>query len=99
MATHEKRDPACGDRTFSTCRAFPNVRRTDRLQPKIKNIPRSRVPCFMSVGQFFYPAKMGRIILLGMEEVMGLNGMNSVLRLGGLEGWIQNYPSTRTDKT
>jgi len=53
----------------------------------------------MSVGQFFYPEKMGRIILLGMEEVMGLNGMNGVLRLGGLEAWIQNYPSTRIDKT
>jgi len=53
----------------------------------------------MSDGQFFYPQKMGRIILLGMEEVMGINGMNGVLRLGDLEHLIQNYPSAREDRT
>jgi predicted hydrocarbon binding protein len=53
----------------------------------------------MSEGQFFYPQKMGRIILLGMEEVMGINGMNGVLRLGDLERLIQNYPPGREDRT
>jgi predicted hydrocarbon binding protein len=53
----------------------------------------------MSAGQFFYPEKMGRIILLGMEEVMGVNGMNAVLRLGGLEHLVQNYPQGDADRT
>ena len=53
----------------------------------------------MSDGQFFYPQKMGRIILLGMEEIMGINGMNGVLRLGDLERLIQNYPSPRDERT
>ncbi len=34
-----------------------------------------------------------------MEEVMGVNGMNAVLRLGGLEQLVQNYPSTSADRT
>jgi predicted hydrocarbon binding protein len=53
----------------------------------------------MTADQFFYPEKMGRIILLGMEEVMGQNGMNGVLRVGGLEALITNPPSTSIDKT
>jgi len=53
----------------------------------------------MSSEQFFYPEKMGRIILLGMEEVMGVNGMNAVLRLGGLEQLVHNYPSASADRT
>ena len=47
----------------------------------------------MSAESFFYPRKMGRIILTGMEEVMGTHGMDAVLRLASLEQYIQNYPS------
>lgn len=46
-----------------------------------------------------YPLKMGRIILLGMEEVMGRNGMNAVLRLAALDALIDNYPPARADRT
>lgn len=53
----------------------------------------------MSGEQYFYPQKMGRIILLGMEEVMGVNGMNAVLRLGNLERLIDDHPSAGADKT
>jgi len=53
----------------------------------------------MSAKLFFYPEKMGRIILLGMEEIMGLNGMNAVLRLGNLGKLIQDHPSARADRT
>ena len=53
----------------------------------------------MSSGEYFYPEKMGRIILLGMEEVMGINGMNAVLRLGKLDSLIQNYPPGNTERT
>jgi len=41
---------------------------------------------------FFYPNKMGRIILLSVEEVMGRNGVNAVLNLAGLGHLIDNYP-------
>jgi predicted hydrocarbon binding protein len=34
-----------------------------------------------------------------MEEVMGVNGMNAVLRLGSLDHLIQNYPTASTDRT
>jgi predicted hydrocarbon binding protein len=46
----------------------------------------------MSTETFFYPPKMGKIMLLGMEEVMGLNGVDAVFRLSPLENFIQ-YPS------
>jgi predicted hydrocarbon binding protein len=39
----------------------------------------------MSSESFFYPPKMGRIMLLGMEEIMGSNGVEAVLHLPLLE--------------
>lgn len=53
----------------------------------------------MMQNRFFYPQKMGRIILLGMEEVMGRDGMNSVLRVGGLERFIDSPPPAKNDKS
>jgi hypothetical protein len=41
---------------------------------------------------FFFPNRMGRIILESMEEVVGRNGLNAVLNLAGLGGMIGNYP-------
>jgi predicted hydrocarbon binding protein len=53
----------------------------------------------MSSESFFYPQKMGRIIFMGMEEVIGLSGVNTVFRLASLEKFIQNYPPARADRT
>jgi len=52
----------------------------------------------MSAESFFYPRKMGRIILTGMEEVMGSHGVDALLRLSSLEQYIQNYPSSSTER-
>jgi predicted hydrocarbon binding protein len=41
---------------------------------------------------FNYPNRMGRIYLLALEEVMGKNGLNAILRLAKLEQYIDNYP-------
>jgi len=43
--------------------------------------------------QFFFPNKMGRIILLALEEVMGSNGVNAILNLARLQQHIGNYPA------
>jgi predicted hydrocarbon binding protein len=51
----------------------------------------------MSGESFFYPPKMGRIILLGMEEVMGLNGVDTVLRLSPFENLIQDSSQLSAD--
>jgi predicted hydrocarbon binding protein len=53
----------------------------------------------MSDGSFYYPQKMGRVILLGMEEVMGRNGVSGVLRLNSLESLAENYPAASNDRT
>lgn len=42
--------------------------------------------------QYFFPNKMGRIVFLAMEEVMGRNGVNAVLNLARLQRYIGNYP-------
>ncbi len=34
----------------------------------------------------YYPNKMGRIVLLSLEETLGRNGLNAVLNLAGLPG-------------
>lgn len=46
----------------------------------------------MSGESFFYPQKMGRLIFIGMEEVIGTSGVDAVLRLASLEQFVQNYP-------
>jgi predicted hydrocarbon binding protein len=53
----------------------------------------------MSIETYFYPQKMGRIILLGMEEVIGKSGVEAILRLAALEGLVQNYPLAKMDRT
>ena len=47
--------------------------------------------------QYHYPNRMGRIILLSMEEVMGRNGVNALLKLSSLSSLIANYPSDNTE--
>lgn len=53
----------------------------------------------MNNNVFFYPQKMGRIILLGMEEVISKGGVESILHLAELEDLIQNYPPSKPEKS
>ena len=48
--------------------------------------------------RYHYPNKMGRIILLAMEEIMGRNGVNAVLNLSKLRRLINNYPGNNFDR-
>jgi hypothetical protein len=48
--------------------------------------------------QYFFPNKMGRIMLIAMEDVMGRNGVNAVLNLARLQHRIENYPPNNFDK-
>nr|HID12272.1 4-vinyl reductase [Anaerolineae bacterium] len=48
--------------------------------------------------QYFFPNKMGRIVLLAMEEVMGRNGVNAILNLARLQHRIGNYPPNNFDQ-
>lgn len=45
---------------------------------------------------YYYPNRMGRIILLSMEEVMGRNGVNAILKLSSLNDLIDTYPADDT---
>lgn len=47
--------------------------------------------------QFFYPNRMGRVILLAMEEILGHDGVNVVLNLVNMPEYINNYPSKNQD--
>jgi predicted hydrocarbon binding protein len=52
-----------------------------------------------TTGQaYYYPNKIGRIILLAMEEIMGRNGVNAVLNLAKMRHLINNYPPNNFDK-
>ena len=50
------------------------------------------------ITPFYYPNKMGRIILLAMEEVMGRNGVSAVLNLARLRHLVNNYPPNNFDR-
>ena len=52
----------------------------------------------ISTSQYYYPNRMGRIILLSMNEVMGQTGVNAVLRLASLSSLIDNYPPDNTER-
>ena len=49
-----------------------------------------------SLETFYYPNRMGRIILLSMEEVMGRNGVNAILKLAALSPLMEAYPEDDT---
>ena len=46
---------------------------------------------------YFYPNRMGRIVLLAMEEILGRSGVNAVLNLASLSNYISNYPPHNQD--
>ncbi len=48
--------------------------------------------------RYYYPNKIGRIVLLAMEEIMGRNGVNAVLNLAKLRHLINNYPPNNFDR-
>jgi predicted hydrocarbon binding protein len=45
----------------------------------------------------FYPNRMGRIVLLAMEEILGQSGANAVLNTAGLSDYIGHYPPHTQD--
>jgi predicted hydrocarbon binding protein len=47
--------------------------------------------------QYYWPNKMGRMMLLSLEDVMGRNGVNAVLNLAKLRHRINNYPPDNLD--
>lgn len=47
---------------------------------------------------YFYPNRMGRIILLSMEEVMGRNGVHAILKLASLHSLLDNYPADNAER-
>jgi predicted hydrocarbon binding protein len=49
--------------------------------------------------EYYYPQRMGRIILLAMEEVLGREGVRSVLGQASLGSYADRYPAARSDKT
>ncbi len=43
-------------------------------------------------GQFYYPNRMGLIILRSMEELIGKASLNEILHVGGLDQYTEQYP-------
>lgn len=50
-----------------------------------------------TLSLYHYPNKMGRIVLMAMEEVLGRNGINAVLNLSELSRLINCYPPNNFD--
>lgn len=44
-------------------------------------------------AEYYYPNKMGRIVLVALEEIMGHHGVNAVLNLARLSHLVNNYPA------
>ena len=52
----------------------------------------------IELSGFYYPNKFARLYLEALEEVMGKNGVNSILNLAGLSHMINNYPPDNLNK-
>lgn len=50
-------------------------------------------------GGFHYPLRMGRLILQGMEEVVGRNGVHAVLNLASHPEYIDNPPPSSGERS
>ncbi len=46
----------------------------------------------------YYPNRIARIYITSLEDVMGVNGLNAILNLAGLQDLIGNYPSDTLDR-
>ena len=53
----------------------------------------------MNETTYYYPQKMGRIILLGLEEVIGKGGVDAVLQLPIVQEISQNLPTLSNEQT
>ncbi len=51
------------------------------------------------MSEYFYPQRMGRIILLAMEEVLGREGTHSIIRQASLASYLDNLPEASSNKT
>lgn len=49
--------------------------------------------------QYYYPQRMGRIILQAMDEILGHEGTQSILRFSSLASSLDHLPESRSDKT
>ncbi len=49
--------------------------------------------------EFFYPTRMGRVILQATEEIIGREGLHSLLALAALDADFDRNPETLPDKT
>ncbi len=45
-----------------------------------------------------YPNHPTRAFLLELEDVLGKNGLNILLRIAGLQGWIDTYPAENFER-
>jgi len=52
----------------------------------------------MTDSAFFYPQKMRRIILLGMEEVIGKSGVDAILSLAASDELTQPPPPSASNE-
>lgn len=46
----------------------------------------------------YHPNKIGLIAIKSLEEVMGKNGLNAILYLGGLNHYVESYPPDNLEK-
>lgn len=52
----------------------------------------------ITLSGYYYPNKMGRILLNALEEVIGKNGLNAMLNHIALTEYIDNYPPENLER-
>ena len=50
-----------------------------------------------TIETYYFPNKIGRLLLLSMEEILGRDGLNAVLNLSDLRHLVNSYPPNNMD--
>ena len=56
------------------------------------------VPNIKATEAYYYPNRMGRIVLTAMEDIMGPHGVNATLNLAQLSHLVNNYPPNNLER-
>lgn len=57
----------------------------------------SNGPLFEYESRYYYPNRMGRIVLTAMEDILGRHGVNATLNLAGLPHLVNHFPPNNLD--
>lgn len=52
----------------------------------------------VALSGLYYPNKLGRVLFVSLQEVLGENGLNTLLKMTGLQQYVGNFPPENLER-